>query len=162
MIISIYAERDSDKIKHRFMIKIYQKVGIEGTSESGSRSFTSDSWWPQGLHSLWNSLGQNTGVGSCSLLQGIFPTQRSNPSLLHCRQILYQLSHKGSPLVEGTNFNIIKVHIWQTHNKHHSQQRKAENISSKDQEQDKDVYTHHFCSTYLEVLALAIKEEKER
>ena len=99
MIISIDAERDSDKIKHRFMIKIYQKVGIEGTSESGSRSFTSDSWWPQGLHSLWNSLGQNTGVGSCSLLQGIFPTQRSNPSLLHCRQILYQLSHKGSPRI---------------------------------------------------------------
>ena len=44
----------------------------------------------------WNSPGQNTGVGSLSLLQGIFPTQRSNPRLPHCRQILYQLSHKGS------------------------------------------------------------------
>ena len=43
------------------------------------------------------SPGQNTGVGSLSLLQGIFPTQGWNPSLLHCRQILYQLSHKGSP-----------------------------------------------------------------
>jgi len=41
--------------------------------------------------------GQNTGVGSLSLLQGIFPTQGSNPGLSHCRQILYQLSHKGSP-----------------------------------------------------------------
>ena len=41
--------------------------------------------------------GQNTGVGSLSLLQGIFSTQGSNPSLLHCRWILYQLSHKGSP-----------------------------------------------------------------
>ena len=51
----------------------------------------------QGLYSPWNSLGQNTGVGSLSLLQGIFPTQGSNPGLLHCRQILYQLSHKGSP-----------------------------------------------------------------
>jgi len=38
-----------------------------------------------------------TRVGSLSLLQGIFPTQGSNPGLLHCRQILYQLSHKGSP-----------------------------------------------------------------
>ena len=45
----------------------------------------------------WNSPGQNTGVGSLSLLQGIFPTQGSNPGLRHCRQILHQLSHKGSP-----------------------------------------------------------------
>ena len=43
----------------------------------------------------WNSPGQNTGVGILSLLQGIFPTQWSNSVLLHCRQILYQLSHKG-------------------------------------------------------------------
>ena len=40
----------------------------------------------------WVSQGQNTGVGSPSLLQGIFPTQRSNPGILHCRQILYHLS----------------------------------------------------------------------
>ena len=40
---------------------------------------------------------QNTGVGSLSLLQRIFPTQGSNPGLLHCKLILYQLSHKGSP-----------------------------------------------------------------
>ena len=38
-----------------------------------------------------------TGMGSLSLLQGIFPTQRLNPGLPHCRLILYQLSHKGSP-----------------------------------------------------------------
>ena len=42
-----------------------------------------------------NFPGQNTRVGSCSLLQGIFPTQVSNPGLPHCRQILYKLSHKG-------------------------------------------------------------------
>ena len=48
----------------------------------------------------WNSLGQDMGVGSLSLLQGIFPTQGSNPGLLHCRQILYQLSHKGSTVQE--------------------------------------------------------------
>ena len=50
-------------------------------------------------YSLWNSPGQNTGVGSLSLLQGIFPTQGSNPDLPHYRQILYQLSHKGSPRI---------------------------------------------------------------
>ena len=47
----------------------------------------------------WNSPGQNTGVGSLSLLQGIFPTQGWNPGLPHCRWILYQLSHKGSPRI---------------------------------------------------------------
>ena len=48
----------------------------------------------------WNSPGQNTGVvGSLSCLQGIFPTQGLNPGLLHCRWILYQLSHKGSPRI---------------------------------------------------------------
>ena len=40
---------------------------------------------------------KNTGVGSPSLLQGIFPTQELNRGLLHCRQILYQLSHQESP-----------------------------------------------------------------
>ena len=54
---------------------------------------------PHRLYSLWNSPGQNTGVGSLSLLQGIFLTQGSNPGLLHCRRILYQLSHKGSPRI---------------------------------------------------------------
>ena len=47
----------------------------------------------------WNPLGQNTGVGSLSLLHGIFPTQGSNPGLPHCRQILYQLSYKESPRI---------------------------------------------------------------
>ena len=56
----------------------------------------SDSLLHYGLYSPWNSPGQNSGVGSLSLLQGIFPTQGSNPGLPHCRQILYQLRHKGS------------------------------------------------------------------
>ena len=47
----------------------------------------------------WNSPVQNTRMGSLSLLQGIFPTQGSKPGLPHCRQILYQLSHKGSPRI---------------------------------------------------------------
>ena len=46
--------------------------------------------------SPWNSPGKNTGVGSHSLLQGIFPTQGSNLGLLHHRQMLYRLSHQGS------------------------------------------------------------------
>ena len=45
----------------------------------------------------WNSPGKNTGVDWHSLLQGIFPTQVLNPSLLLCRQILYHLSHRRSP-----------------------------------------------------------------
>ena len=52
----------------------------------------SNSLQPHGLYCPWNSLGQNTRVGSLSLLQGIFPTQESNPGLPHCRQILCQLS----------------------------------------------------------------------
>ena len=60
--------------------------------ENESRLVVSDSFWPNGLYSPWNSPGQNTGVGSFSLLQGIFPTQGLNPGLPHCRQILHQLS----------------------------------------------------------------------
>ena len=59
----------------------------------------SDSLQPHGLYSPWIAPGQNTGVGSLSLLQGIFPTQGSNPGLTHCRRILYQLNHKGSPRI---------------------------------------------------------------
>ena len=55
---------------------------------SESHSVVSDSLRPHGLYSLWNSLGQNTGMGSLSLLRGIFPTQGSNPGLPHCRRIL--------------------------------------------------------------------------
>ena len=71
---------------------------LSGTmlEESESRSVVSNSMQPHGLCSPWNSSGQNTGVGSQSLLQGIFPTQGSNPGLPHCKQILYQMSHKGS------------------------------------------------------------------
>ena len=65
--------------------------------KSESCSVMSDSLQLHGLYTSWNSPGQNTGVGSCSLLQGIFSTQGSNPGLPRCRQILYQLSHKGSP-----------------------------------------------------------------
>ena len=67
----------------------------------------------------WNSPGQNTGVGTLSLLQGIFPTQGSNPSLPLCRQILYQLSHQGRPVdtqweFKSTFFYLIAVSLWTT------------------------------------------------
>ena len=69
-----------------------------------------DAWWSESQscptlcnpmdHTLCgNSPGQNTGVDSLSLLQGIFPTQGSNRGLLHCRRILYHLSHKPSPRI---------------------------------------------------------------
>ena len=71
-----------------------------------SHTVVSDSLWAHRLYGPWNSPGQNTGVGSHSLLQGIFPTQGLNPGLPHCRQILYQLSHKGSsdPMASCVHF----------------------------------------------------------
>ena len=77
---------------------LQQKYGMRfchaKSSESESHSVVSDSLWSHGLCSPWDSPGQNTGVGSRSFLQGIFPTQGSNPGLLHCRQILYQLGQR--------------------------------------------------------------------
>ena len=64
----------------------------------------SNSLRPHGLYSPWNSLGQNTGVGNLSLLQGIFPTQGSSTGLPHCRWILYQLNHR-----EAQNFKIVVI-----------------------------------------------------
>ena len=70
--------------------------------ESESHSVVTDSLWLRGLCSPWNSPGQNTGVGSLSLLQQIFPTQESHRGLLHCRHILYQLSYQGSQCYSGS------------------------------------------------------------
>ena len=66
---------------------------------SESCSVVSDSLQLHGPHSPWNSPGQNTGVGSPFPLQGIFQIQGLNPGLPYCRWILYQLSHKGSPIL---------------------------------------------------------------
>ena len=115
-----------------------------------------NSVWPHGLYSPWNSLGQNTGVGSLSLLRGIFPnqglnftqvsciagrfsaswatgkpknngvgrlsllqqifpTQESNWGLLHCRWILYQLSHQRSPEITFRKDNFICFSTWWKH-----------------------------------------------
>ena len=81
-------ERDSKKA-------LCSRREWESESESESRSVMSDPLQLHGLYSPWDSPGQNTGVGSLFFLQGIFPTQGLNPGLQHCRQILYQRSHKG-------------------------------------------------------------------
>ena len=66
---------------------------------SENHSVLTDSLQPHRLYRPWISPGQNTGVGSLSLLQGIFPTQGLNLGLPHCRRILYQLSYRGSPRI---------------------------------------------------------------
>ena len=78
-------------------------------SDSESRLVMFDTLQPSGLYSPQNFPGQNAGVGRCSLLQRILPTQGLNPGLPHCRWILYQLSHKGSLLL-GLSPNKLKAH----------------------------------------------------
>ena len=87
-----------------FPILLFSSISLHWSlrkekSESERHSVVSNSLWPHGLYSPWNSPGQNTGVGSYSLLQRIFPTQGSNPGRPHCRQILYQLSQNGNPRI---------------------------------------------------------------
>ena len=82
---------------HGFTQMYYFSKSHNGLEVNESHSILSYSLRPHGLNSPWNSPGQNTEMGNVSLLQGIFPTQGSNSGLLHFRQILYQLSHKGSP-----------------------------------------------------------------
>ena len=75
----------------------YLNIGLL-VKESESESCSVSNLRPHRPYSSWNSPGQNTAVGSLSLFQGIFLTQGLNPGLPHCRQILYQLSHKRRPL----------------------------------------------------------------
>ena len=99
---------------HLFSLSSSAGSAISGSLESPikrvgravlSCSVVSDSvtpwtvWSPPGSSVLGDSPGKNTGVSSLSLLQGIFLTQGSNPGLLHCRQILYHMSHQGSPQI---------------------------------------------------------------
>ena len=80
---------------------------------SESCSVMSSSLQPHGLYSPWNSPDQNTRVGSLSLLQGIFPTQGSNPGLPYCRWILYLLSHKGIPrILEWVTYSFSRGSSW--------------------------------------------------
>ena len=69
-------------MKHKVKVKSLSRVRLFATP------------WTK---SPWDFLGKNTGVGCHFFLQGIFPTQGSNPGLPHCRQTLYRLSYQGSP-----------------------------------------------------------------
>ena len=91
-----------------FGIKVDIDQWAVSKSVSVSCSVVPDSLWPHGLQPTrllcpWDFPGKDTEVGCHFLLQGIFPTQGPNPGLLHCRQILYQLSYKGSP-INGLEF----------------------------------------------------------
>ena len=80
---------------------------------SESCSVVSDSLQLHGLYSPWNSPSRNTRVGSLCLLQGIFPTKGSKPGLLHCRQILYQLSHnRSSRILEWVGYPFSSGSSW--------------------------------------------------
>ena len=82
----IFCARDE-----REQIKLEQNFRFKSESESYQLCLT--------LCNTRNSPVQNTGMGSLSLFQRIFPTQGSNTNLPHCRQILYQLNHKRSPRI---------------------------------------------------------------
>ena len=71
------------------------------------RLFVTQGLWPARFLCSQNSPDNNTGVGCHFLLQGIFPTQGSNPCLLHCRRILYCLIHRGSPCIDHNDWYLI-------------------------------------------------------
>ena len=98
-IVSFAVQKLLSLIKSHLFIFVFISINLGGGSEriflpmfssknkSESHSVMSSSLQPHELYSPWNSPGQNTGVASLSLLQGIFPTQWLNPGLLHCRWI---------------------------------------------------------------------------
>ena len=98
----------------------YEETPIRLSADFATETLESEKWMLLSciwlfvtLYSPWNSPGQNTGVGSLSLLQGTFPIWGSNPGLLHCRQILYQLSHKGSPrILEWATYPFSRGSSW--------------------------------------------------
>ena len=87
--------------------------------ESESHSVMLDSLQPHGLYSQWNFPHQNTGGGSLSLFQGIFPSKGLNPGLQHCRWILYQLNYQGSNIkiiiIKSVYSNINFMFSFKTH-----------------------------------------------
>ena len=106
-ILSSLLHGYQEKRMHIHTCLFYFDLFWSAESDNESHSVLSNSLWPHGLDSLRNSLGQNTGVGSLSLLQGILPTQKSKWSLLHCRWILYQLSSQGS-----SHVHLLVYFIW--------------------------------------------------
>ena len=90
-----------NKILHRKIIsKMYLKYLGVLVSQSCPTLCDPIDHRPTRLLCPWNTPGKNAGVGCHALLQGIFPTNGSNPGLLHCWQILYHLSHLGIPVLK--------------------------------------------------------------
>ena len=98
--------------KHQKTMSPNERPSEINTSRCCCLVTVSDSLQPHGLYlarllCLWDVPGKNTGVGCRFLLQGNSLTQGSNPSLLHCRWILYQWSHQGSPYYIIVCFSVI-------------------------------------------------------
>ena len=87
-----------------------KKVQVLVACVSWSCPMLWDPMEPARLLCPWNSPGRNTGVGCHALLQGIFLTQGLNPGLLHCRQILYQLSYQEHPMRGYQCFRFYQVY----------------------------------------------------
>ena len=87
-------------MSYSFLHTGFLSLSVQFSSVHFSLSVMSDSLRPhESQHARPPCPSPAPGVGSLSLLQGIFQTQGLNPGLPHCRQILYQLSHKGSPRI---------------------------------------------------------------
>ena len=99
---------------------------------AGDSHSVSDSLRPSGLKPTrhlcpWTFSSKNTGVGCHALLKGLFHTQQLNPGLLHCKYILYHLSHQGSPV---SNFKSVQIYILQKpHKQTRRLSRNIQNIS---------------------------------
>ena len=128
MVSALAAEPDKDVKINKYIIQMVRHDGKRRAQMQWQRR----KCYAQSLQScptLWDpmdcgtlgssvcgdSLGKDTGVGCHALLQGIFPTQESNPylrCLLHCRQFLYPLSHLGSPLAHWDPLNLVPASSW--------------------------------------------------
>ena len=109
-LLGIYTEEtkiEKDKCTPMFIAALFTIARI--WSESHLVVFVS--LQTHGLHGPWNFPGQNTEVDSLSLLQGIFPTQGSNPGHLHCRQILHHLSYQDKPIFLYHVLNLIVLYF---------------------------------------------------
>ena len=100
-VVAFPSSRGSSQPRHRTLAPLSwdspgQNTGV-GSLSLLQRIFSTQASNTGSLS--WDSPGRNTGVGCHALLQGIFPTQASHPGLPHCRRILYQLGHQGSPRI---------------------------------------------------------------
>ena len=103
---TLQKKKKKEEVSIKYIIKESKTVSLVTVSDS----LQPQGLWPTRLLCLWNSPGKRTGVGSHSLLQGIFPTQRLNPSLLHYRHILYHLSHQR--IRNWCRLNQIREEFW--------------------------------------------------